>query len=85
MLVSVVNSLQAAQIRGAATTPGNALTRRYVETINKHGEECRRAGLAFLPLPMETLGGWHEETVRQVKRLGSALARQTGGNEGECN
>ena len=27
---------------------------------------------------METLGGWH-----QVKRLGSALARQTGGEEGE--
>ena len=32
---------------------------------------------------METLGGWHEEKVRQVKRLGSALARQTGGDKGE--
>ena len=51
--------------------------------MNEHGEGCRRAGLVFLPLPMETLGGWHEETVRQVKRLGSALARQTWGDEGE--
>ena len=40
--------------------------------------------LGFLPLLMETLGRRHEETVRQVKRLGSALARQTGGDEGEC-
>ena len=46
------------------------------------GEGCRGAGLVFLPLPMETLGGWHEETVCQVKRLGSALARQTGGDGG---
>ena len=45
------------------------------------GEDCRRAGLAFIPMPMETLGGWHESTVSQVKKVGSALARQTGQEE----
>ena len=84
MCVTVVNTLQAAHIRGAANTPGHALNRRYVGKMNKHGEGCRRAGLVFLPLPMETMGGWHEETVRQVKRLGSALARQTRGDEGSA-
>ena len=40
--------------------------------------------MVFLPLPVETLGGWHDQTVAQVKRLGSALARQTGQDESEA-
>ena len=30
------------------------------------------------------MGEWHSQTVCQVKRIGSALARQTGGDEWEC-
>ena len=80
----MVNPLQAALVNGAAATQGHALTKRYEEKMNKHGEGCRRAGILFFPLPMETLGGGHSQTVCQVKRIGSALARQTGGDEGEC-
>ena len=40
--------------------------------------------MVFIPMPVETLGGWHEQTVMQVKRLGSALARQTGQEESEA-
>ena len=40
--------------------------------------------MVFLPLPVETLGGWQAQTVAQVKRLGSALARQTGQDESEA-
>ena len=32
---------------------------------------------------MESLGGWHDEAVRVLKKLGVALARATGGVEGE--
>ena len=49
----------------------------------KHGEACRQAGIVFIPLVFETVGGWGEQTVAQVKKMGSALARQTGGEEGE--
>ena len=35
-------------------------------------------------LPVENLGGWHDQTVSLVKRLGSALARQTGQEESEA-
>ena len=52
--------------------------------MSKHGEGCRLAGIVFIPLPVETLGGWHEQTVAQVKRLGSALARHTGQEESEA-
>ena len=84
MDVTVVNPLQAALVNIASTTPGHALTKRFNEKMTKHGENCRRAGMVFLPLPMETLGGWHDQTVSLVKRLGSALARQTGQDESEA-
>ena len=35
----------------------------------------------FLPLVAETFGGWHPSTQREVKKLGSALARHTGQDE----
>ena len=35
----------------------------------------------FLPLAVESLGAWHKSAIVEVKKLGSALARQTG--EGE--
>ena len=82
--ITVVNPLQSALVNGAATTPGHALAKRYGEKMTKHGEACRLAGMVFLPLPVETLGGWHDQTVSLVKRLGSALARHTGQEESEA-
>ena len=38
-------------------------------------EACRLEGMVFTPLVAETLGGWHEIAVEQIKKLGSALAR----------
>ena len=82
--ITVVNPLQVALINRAATVPGHALTHRFNEKMAKHGEPCRTAGMAFIPMPVETLGGWHEQTVAQVKKMGSALARQTGQDESEA-
>ena len=70
-------------VRQAAVTSGYALQKRFEEKVAKHGEACRQAGLAFIPLVVESLGGWHNQTVTQVKKIGSALARHTGGEEGE--
>ena len=45
---------------------------------------CRREGIAFIPLPEETLGGWHAKAVLQIKRLARAQARTTGKDEDEA-
>ena len=82
--MSVVNPLQAALVNQAATTPGHALSTRHREKMSKHGEACRSAGMEFIPMAVETMGGWHEQTVGQVKKLGSALARQTGQDDSEA-
>ena len=82
--MDVVNPFQAAVINGAAATHGHALTKKYDEKMKKYGEGCRRAGISLLPSAHGDTGWWHRQTVSQVKRIGSALARQTGGDEGEC-
>ena len=48
------------------------------------GEECGRQGMVFIPLAIESMGGFHEVAVKEVRKLGSALARQTGQEEGEA-
>ena len=46
------------------------------------GDQCRREGMVFTPLALESLGAWHEVAVKEVKKLGGALARHTGQQEG---
>ena len=45
---------------------------------------CTIVGIAFLPLVAESFGGWHSGAVREVKKLGAALARHTGQEEAEA-
>ena len=50
------------------TQPDN----EYINYMNGVHEECRRQGIAFLPIVAETFGGWHPEAGREVKKLGAA-------------
>ena len=34
-----------------------------------------------IPLPVETLGGWHERTADQIRKLARAAARNSGSEE----
>ena len=44
-------------------------------------EACQEQGLVFLPITMETLGGFHKVAVEQVRRIGAAVARNQGSDE----
>ena len=61
----------------------DALTFAFDRKARGAAEDCRRQGIAFLPLAVESFGGWHSAAVGEVKKLGAALARQTGQEEGE--
>ena len=80
--VTVVNPLQISMVHQAAESPGHALNKAYERKMSRHGDQCRQAGVVFTPLPLETLGGWHESTISQVRKIASALSRQTGEEEG---
>jgi hypothetical protein len=82
--VTVINPLQVAMVARAAITPGHALTVAYERKMRGAAEECRRQGIVFLPLAAESLGGWHKVAVAEARKLGAALARHTGQEEGEA-
>ena len=70
-----MNLLQSSLVNQAAASPGHALTYAYKRKMQTSGESCHRAGIVFIPLPVETLGSWHETAVQQIEKLGAALGR----------
>ena len=81
--LTVVHPLQADFVAGAAANPGFALSQAFDRKMRSAADDCRAQGISFLPMAVESLGGWHEVAVNQVKKLASALARQEGRQEGE--
>ena len=81
--VTVVTPLQTATVAEAAVTPGYALTFAYQSKIRGAAEDWRREGIAFLPLAVECLDGWHSAAEAEVRKLGAALARQSWQEESE--
>ena len=67
----------------AAIEPGYALTVAYKENMRVTADQCDQQGIAFIPVVAESLGGWHKVGLEQLRKLGSALARHTGQEEGE--
>ena len=82
--VTIITPLQAVTMPGAANTAGHALNHAFGRKVNGAEEECRRQGVAFLPMVAETFGGWHSAAQREVKKLGAALARHTEQEDGEA-
>ena len=70
-------------LAAATARPGGALDKAYDRKMQDTADACRQQGLVFLPIALETLGGMHHLAIRQLKRLGSALARHTGSDERE--
>ena len=82
MDVTVTHPLQDATRARAATTPGHAMTVAYENKCRIAEELCREQEIAFIPVVAESLGGWHQVALDQFRKLGSALARHTGQDEG---
>jgi hypothetical protein len=82
--VTVTSPLAKSNVVGASEKAGAALEKAVKRKIQGAAEACRQQGLAFIPVAAETLGGLHTGAVEQVRRLGAALSRQTGQEEGEA-
>ena len=64
--VTVVHPFQDATLAQAATQPGYALTFAHERKVRGAEEDCRRQGIAFVPLVAESIGGWHASAERKV-------------------
>ena len=47
------------------------------------GASCQAEGITFIPLVFESLGGWEDRAVKELKKLASALARHSGEDEAD--
>ena len=81
--VMVTHPLKEGTRARAATEPGYALTLAYNNKLRGAADQCDQQGIAFIPVVAESLGGWHKVGLEQLRKLGSALARHTGQEEGE--
>ena len=43
-----------------------------------HVDGCRRAGVLFQPLAVETLGGWSPHAISAIRTIGSHLGSRRG-------
>ena len=77
----MVNALRTDLLPRAAELPGHPLNVAYSNKCRLYEELCETEGMAFIPLPFDTLGGLHEATMFQITKLGKSLARASGSDE----
>ena len=47
----------------------------------KYDDRCTAEGIAFVPMAVDTFGGWHGAALDVVQKLGRQVARQVGKEE----
>ena len=68
--VTVISPLQSLTLAGAASVKGHALQVAENRKRAAHNANCAAAGVVFLPIAVEALGGWSEEAVFHISKIG---------------
>ena len=82
--VTVVSPLLPTRVKDSAATPGHTLSVAFSDKCRNTFQACARENIRFIPLPVETLGGWHDKAADQIRKLARASARNTGREEEEA-
>ena len=75
--VHVISPLQQLTLHEAASTPGHALQVGVRRKLTSHLSACRSAGVDFIPVVVETLGGLAEDTIFIIRFLWEAIAQRS--------
>ena len=57
---------------------GSAVEHAHKGKCRKYEERCAAEGITFLPLAVDTLGGWHSADLETINGLGRQVARNVG-------
>ena len=74
--VHVISPLQDLTLSAAASTPGHALNVGVQRKLAAHLSDCRAAGMDFVPVVVETLGGLSEDAISTVRAIGKAISKR---------
>ena len=83
--VTVRSPLSPTYVNRAAQTPGSTLDLAWQAKCRGTLDACNNQGIVFIPLPVETLGGWHKKAVEQIMRIAHAKARSKGQDQDEAS
>ena len=61
----------------------SAVAHAHKEKLRKYEARCSAEAISFLPLAVDTFGGWHKVGLKTITRLGRQLARNLGKDEDE--
>ena len=73
--VSVTSPTQKRLILRAADQPGFAIENQKSSKNLEHYDECKREGIAFQSLAVESFGGWDKEAALFLKKIARQSAR----------
>lgn len=71
--LTVVSPLQKALVNRCARESGAALEVAFKRKMDAHYARCRANNIVFLPLCVETLGGWHPDSASELRRIQRAV------------
>ena len=54
------------------------LARCFLKKMSAHAAPCRAVGVFFIPLAIESLGGWSELAAKSISRIGCLLGQRLG-------
>ena len=81
--ISIVNPLQQALVEQVARDGNCGVQHSFNTKVRKYSERCEAEGLAFVPIIVDTFGGWHKDSLDALNKLGRQVGRQTGKEEEE--
>ena len=76
--VTVISTLQSPTVSKASTSQGHALRIGERRKMVHHYEACQSVGLSFVPLVVETLGGWSDDAIQTICKIGRLLGQRLG-------
>lgn len=76
--VTVISPMQKLTLQGAAASQGHALEVGEVRKQASHHSACHSAEISFVPLVVETFGGWSHEAVETIKAIGHLQGQRLG-------
>ena len=76
--VTVISTMQPLTQAVAATEPSFALKIAEARKMAAHNADYRGIGATFLPIVVETLGGWSPDSISQIARIGRLAGQRLG-------
>ena len=70
--VAVISTLQQLTLQGAAITLGHALAVEENRKMTMHASQCQSVGVSFVPIVIESLGGWSDLAEKALSSIGSS-------------